>query len=103
LWAVLERANLRFDFAHRPEEFEGKIRPCIFSFFCQVLGRETCDLTVSNVLLTVGLEAGFTEDELSKAESAGIISVSLGTRRLRTETAGLVFLSLVLHHLEAVA
>ena len=26
------RANLRFDFAHRPEEFEGKIRPYTLPF-----------------------------------------------------------------------
>ncbi|NIM96921.1 MAG: 16S rRNA (uracil(1498)-N(3))-methyltransferase [candidate division Zixibacteria bacterium] len=62
---------------------------------------EQMNKKLKNVLLIVGPEAGFTEEELSKAESAGIISVSLGARRLRTETAGLVFLSLVLHQLEA--
>jgi 16S rRNA (uracil1498-N3)-methyltransferase len=56
---------------------------------------------LKNVLLIVGPEAGFTEEELSKAKSAGAIPLSLGARRLRTETAGLVFLSLVLQQLEA--
>jgi 16S rRNA (uracil1498-N3)-methyltransferase len=51
------------------------------------------------VLLIVGPEAGFTDEELSKAKSQGAIPISLGTRRLRTETAGLVFLSLALHQL----
>jgi 16S rRNA (uracil1498-N3)-methyltransferase len=49
------------------------------------------------VLLIVGPEAGFTDEELSKAKAEGAFPVSLGPRRLRTETAGVVFLSLVLH------
>jgi 16S rRNA (uracil1498-N3)-methyltransferase len=53
-----------------------------------------------NMLLIVGPEAGFTEGELSKALAEGAIPVSLGRRRLRTETAGVVFLSLVLHQLD---
>jgi 16S rRNA (uracil1498-N3)-methyltransferase len=52
-----------------------------------------------NVLLVVGPEAGFTEEELSTAKIQGAIPISLGARRLRTETSGVVFLSLVLHQL----
>lgn len=52
-----------------------------------------------NVLLIVGPEAGFTDDELSQAIASGAIPITLGERRLRTETAGVVFLSLVLHQL----
>jgi 16S rRNA (uracil1498-N3)-methyltransferase len=52
---------------------------------------------VKKILLIVGPEAGFTEEELSKAKAQGAIPISLGLRRLRTETAGVVFLSLVLH------
>lgn len=55
---------------------------------------------VNNILLIVGPEAGFTEKELSKAKAQGAIPISLGSRRLRTETAGLVFSSLVLHLLD---
>jgi 16S rRNA (uracil1498-N3)-methyltransferase len=55
---------------------------------------------LKSVLLIVGPEAGFTEEELFKAKATGAIPVSLGSRRLRTETAGLVFLSLVLHQVE---
>ncbi len=54
---------------------------------------------VKKILLIVGPEAGFTPDELSKAKFHGAIPVTLGTRRLRAETAGIVFLSLILHHL----
>ncbi len=49
------------------------------------------------VLLIVGPEAGFTEEELSQAKAKGVIPIRLGSRRLRTETAGVVFLSLALH------
>jgi 16S rRNA (uracil1498-N3)-methyltransferase len=51
------------------------------------------------ILLIVGPEAGFAPDELSKAKLQGAIPITLGSRRLRTETAGVLFLSLILHHL----
>ncbi len=53
-----------------------------------------------HVLIMVGPEAGFTQDELSKAKAFGAIPITLGLRRLRTETAGIVFSSLVLYELE---
>ncbi|MGB2805348.1 MAG: 16S rRNA (uracil(1498)-N(3))-methyltransferase [Candidatus Zixiibacteriota bacterium] len=51
------------------------------------------------VLLIVGPESGFTDEELTQAKALGATPVSLGSRRLRTETAGVVFLSLALHQL----
>ena len=56
--------------------------------------------SVSRILLIVGPETGFTEEEISNAKAQGAISISLGARRLRAETAGVVFLSLVLHQLD---
>jgi 16S rRNA (uracil1498-N3)-methyltransferase len=47
----------------------------------------------------VGPEGGFTTDEVSAAESAGVIAVTLGPRTLRAETAAVVALSLALHTL----
>jgi len=52
------------------------------------------------ILLVVGPETGFSADELSQATTCGAIPITLGARRLRTETAGVVFLSLVLHQLD---
>lgn len=52
------------------------------------------------VLLLVGPESGFTRKELDQVFQAGVIPVSLGPRRLRSETAGIVFSSLVLYELE---
>jgi 16S rRNA (uracil1498-N3)-methyltransferase len=61
---------------------------------CEELKRK-----VRKIILIVGPEAGFTPEELSKAKLHGAIPITLGARRLRTETAGIVFLSLILHHL----
>ena len=51
------------------------------------------------VLLLIGPEGGFTPQEVEEAQRRGIKAISLGPRRLRAETAGIVALSLVLHHL----
>jgi len=40
------------------------------------------------VSILVGPEGGFTGRELDDVQAAGITAVSLGTRVLRTETAG---------------
>lgn len=53
-----------------------------------------------HVLIMVGPEAGFSEEEISQAKSSGAIPITLGSRRLRTETAGIVLSSLVLYELE---
>lgn len=42
------------------------------------------------IILLVGPEGGFSADEVDEARRAGAIAVSLGSTRLRTETAGIV-------------
>ncbi|GAC1308762.1 MAG: hypothetical protein NVSMB19_22170 [Vulcanimicrobiaceae bacterium] len=49
------------------------------------------------VLLVIGPEGGFSADEASAAAAAGARLVSLGSRILRTETAGLVAASALLY------
>ncbi|MBM4159621.1 MAG: 16S rRNA (uracil(1498)-N(3))-methyltransferase [Ignavibacteria bacterium] len=49
----------------------------------------------SSVLLAIGPEGGFTEGELAAAIHHGFIPISLGPRRLRSETAALSALSWV--------
>jgi 16S rRNA (uracil1498-N3)-methyltransferase len=44
----------------------------------------------NSIILAVGPEGGFTEDEISKAVGFGFEVVSLGQRRLRSETASIV-------------
>jgi 16S rRNA (uracil1498-N3)-methyltransferase len=51
----------------------------------------------TNFLFAVGPEGGFTEQEIQQAEEAGFVSVSLGKRILRTETAAMVGLTCLLY------
>lgn len=51
------------------------------------------------VTLFVGPEGGFTRSEVEAARARGFLTVSLGRRILRTETAGIVTLALVLYSL----
>ncbi len=49
----------------------------------------------------IGPEGGFEEAEVSAARKAGFAPVSLGRRILRTETAGIAVLSILMYQLEA--
>lgn len=49
------------------------------------------------VLVVVGPEGGFAEEEVHAAEAAGAKSVGLGRRILRTETAGMAALTCILY------
>lgn len=49
------------------------------------------------VALVVGPEGGFTPAEIERARAAGAATVSLGSRILRTETAGFAALAVALH------
>lgn len=53
-----------------------------------------------SVGIFIGPEGGFEEDEVEKARESGAVPVSLGKRILRTETAGLMILSVLMYHLE---
>jgi 16S rRNA (uracil1498-N3)-methyltransferase len=51
---------------------------------------------IHSLLIVVGPEGGFAEEEIAPAVHAGFKSISLGTRRLRTETAAVAAVSHVL-------
>lgn len=53
-----------------------------------------------SVGIFIGPEGGFEESEVEQAREAGALPVSLGKRILRTETAGLAVLSVLMYHLE---
>lgn len=48
----------------------------------------------------IGPEGGFDEEEVEKASKLGAAPITLGKRVLRTETAGLTVLSILMYHLE---
>lgn len=62
-----------------------------------VVSRIKCGMSVG---IFIGPEGGFEEDEIELASSMGVEPVSLGKRILRTETAGLTALSVLMYHLE---
>ncbi len=53
-----------------------------------------------DIAVFIGPEGGFAEEEIEKAVNAGIIPITLGKRILRTETAGMSVLSILMYHLE---
>lgn len=52
---------------------------------------------IKRVTVLVGPESGFTRDEIDMANKAGFVTISLGPRILRTETAGPVVCALVMN------
>ncbi len=48
----------------------------------------------------IGPEGGFTEEEIAQALENGAQPITLGKRILRTETAGMTVLSILMYHLE---
>ncbi len=53
-----------------------------------------------SVAVFIGPEGGFSEEEIELAESNGVCPVTLGKRILRTETAGMTMLSILMYELE---
>jgi len=49
----------------------------------------------------IGPEGGFADDEVDKAKAAGAKIVTLGKRILRTETAGMAMMSILMYELES--
>ena len=53
-----------------------------------------------SVGIFIGPEGGFEEMEIAQAQENDVLPISLGKRILRTETAGLAVLSVLMYHLE---
>lgn len=56
-----------------------------------------------SVGIFIGPEGGFDPSEIALAKEEGMYLVSLGKRILRTETAGLATLSILMYHIESVS
>ncbi|ONI44290.1 hypothetical protein AN641_07565 [Candidatus Epulonipiscioides gigas] len=58
------------------------------------------DNTFSGIGIFIGPEGGFDKDEIALSEQFNVVSVSLGQRILRSETASIVSIALVIYELE---
>lgn len=54
---------------------------------------------IGTVGVFVGAEGGFSEEEIQLAKQEGITPVGLGKRILRTETAAVAALSIIMHEM----
>lgn len=59
--------------------------------------RRELENKVKSVSILIGAEGGFEEEEIERAEQLGIVSLSLGKRILRCETAPLAALSILMY------
>ena len=53
-----------------------------------------------DVAVFIGPEGGFEKEEIELAMEEGVLPITLGKRILRTETAGMAVLSIIMYHLE---
>ncbi|RBP45490.1 16S rRNA (uracil(1498)-N(3))-methyltransferase [Garciella nitratireducens] len=54
---------------------------------------------IKKIGILIGPEGGFTDQEIQEAQNKGIISISLGPRILRTETAGFATVTMLMYAL----
>lgn len=59
-------------------------------------------IPLSEIVLIIGPESGFTDEEIALAKNHKITCCSLGQRILRTETAGVVIPALIIYFLESI-
>lgn len=63
--------------------------------------RKVKECNGSNIAIFIGPEGGFAEEEVEYAKDKGVLPISLGKRILRTETAGMTTLSILMYKLES--
>jgi 16S rRNA (uracil1498-N3)-methyltransferase len=98
--AMKQSLNLNFPKINKPVEFKDLIRgkssvkKCIA--YCEEKNISFAETIASGhpVLTMIGPEGDFSKQEVEIAISKGVIPVSLGRNRLRTETAGIVTCSI---------
>jgi len=65
-----------------------------------LLASETLKKPAPSLVVLIGPEGGFAENEFRKAEELDVVPVSLGKRILRSETAAVYAASLLMGHLD---
>ena len=100
--AMKQSGRAKLPHIHEPVEFE-KIPGFLENYDTLLMLEPRAQKSLKNqeltnkILLLVGPESGFEEDEVNMAKSWGFETVKLGKRILRAETAGVVALGITLH------
>lgn len=89
---------------HEPVSFAGMVErlagfdAVVVPYECQRQGslQQVAQMEGDHVAIVIGPEGGFAEHEIDRLKALGAALVSLGPRILRTETAGMVTLALLL-------
>lgn len=61
---------------------------------------ESAAKKIVNVAVVIGAEGGFSEDEAAELKARGVVSVTLGRRILRAETANIAVVSALMYELD---
>lgn len=98
--AMLQSQQCRLPVLHEPTEFEKAIQLSVdqkFIAHCKESNKQKLPTANSKLptLILIGPEGDFTHQEIEAALKNNFTSVSLGTTRLRTETAGIVAAALL--------
>jgi len=93
--AMKQSVNLSFPTINPPISFLNFIESefCGGKYIAHCAEKATsfsASIKSNKVLIMIGPEGDFSENEIQKATSLGFVSVTLGESRLRTETAGIV-------------
>jgi 16S rRNA (uracil1498-N3)-methyltransferase len=92
-----ESLEMASGFANKIAAYEGEKERSIKSYL--TVAADT-PVRPSDIALFIGPEGGFSENEVKALYNAGTATVSLGKRILRTETAGMVALAVILYEME---
>jgi 16S rRNA (uracil1498-N3)-methyltransferase len=101
--AVKQAADFDLRLLPYEEESRGSLRKQLKDFsagYAALPGNNEADACrKSSVAVFIGPEGGFTPAEAEKAVQGGLVSVTLGPRILRTETAGLAATAIIMYEL----
>ncbi|MBW6485669.1 MAG: 16S rRNA (uracil(1498)-N(3))-methyltransferase [Syntrophobacterales bacterium] len=83
-----------------PWEEETEVSLCDVFTKQRLISSNDSSIPIKKIMLAIGPEGGFSVEEIDLARRAGFISVSLGKRVLRVETASLAALAVIQYELK---
>lgn len=98
---IIPKVETPLDFKKSMEMMNGQDL-CIIPFEKEISNRLRSCISgqdFKSISVIIGPEGGFSDDEIDKAVLYGVRPVTLGPRILRTETAGLAVLSIIMYEL----